>query len=354
MKFEKAKSSTKVNYWDKKRRAIELNSASGSGAGMVKTEFLAPGLQLPLVVRPRLQGLNLPAWAADNSEFVESNLKRYGGILFRGFEMSRQEDFAEFLTAIGLCRMEYIEGATPRTKLGDNIYTSTEYPADQSIALHNELNYVTTWPMKILFFCVTPAQSGGETPIADVRRVFDRIDPEVRGRFMEKGWMLMRNAGEGLSLPWQTTFHAATRDELEEYCRRAQVEFEWKEHDSLRTRQVRPAVARHPQTGEWVWFNHVAFWHVSSLEPAVREALLKVLKEEDLPYNTYYGDGAQIPNDVVAGLRAAYDAETIRFLWEKGDLLLLDNMLVAHGRSTFAGARRILAAMGDPNSERGL
>jgi alpha-ketoglutarate-dependent taurine dioxygenase len=354
MKFEKAKFSTGVDPWARKRRAIGLDPAAGDGTEMVKTEFLAPGQRLPLVVRPRLQGLNLPAWTADNREFVESNLRQHGGLLFRGFEMSGREDFAEFLTALGLRRMEYTEGATPRTKLGDSIYTSTEYPPEQSIALHNELNYVVTWPMKILFFCVTAAEAGGETPIADVRRVYDRIDPKVRERFCEKGWMLMRNAGEGLSLPWQTTFHAASREELEEYCRRAQVEFEWKGDDRLRTRQVRPAVARHPQTGEWVWFNHVAFWHVSSLEPAVREAMLKVFREEDLPYNTYYGDGSPIPDEAVAELRAAYDAETVRFLWEKGDLLLLDNMLVAHGRRPFAGARKILTAMGDPNSERGL
>lgn len=250
--------------------------------------------------------------------------------------------------------MEYTEGATPRTKLGDSIYTSTEYPPDQTIALHNELNYVTMWPMKILFFCVIPATGGGETPIADVRRVFQRLDPAIRERFMDKGWMLMRNAGEGLSLPWQTTFHASTRQELEEYCQRAQVEFEWKDHDRLRTRQVRPAVARQPKTREWLWFNHVAFWHVSSLEPAVREAMFKVFKEEDLPYNTYYGDGSPIDDEVVAALRAAYDAETVRFLWQKSDLLLLDNMLVAHGRSTFSGARKLLAAMGAPNSDRGL
>jgi alpha-ketoglutarate-dependent taurine dioxygenase len=268
--------------------------------------------------------------------------------------VSDQSDFADFLTAIKLPRMEYTEGATPRTKLGDSIYTSTEYPPDQTIALHNELNYVITWPMKILFFCVIPAERGGETPIADVRKVFQRIDPAIRQRFIDKGWMLMRNAGEGLSLPWQTTFHASTREELEEYCRRAQVEFEWKDHDRLRTRQVRPAVARHPKTREWLWFNHVAFWHVSSLTPEVREAMFKVFREEDLPYNTYYGDGSPIEDEVVAALRAAYDAETVHFPWQRGDLLLLDNMLVAHGRSTFSGARKILTAMGAPNSDRGL
>jgi hypothetical protein len=100
-------------------------------------------------------------------------------------------------------------------------------------------------------------------------------------------------------------------------------------------------------TGELVWFNHVAFWHVSSLEPQLREAMFALFGEENLAYNTYYGDGTPIEDSIIAEIREAYRQETILFPWQHGDILMLDNMLVAHGRSPFVGPRKILVAMGD-------
>jgi hypothetical protein len=69
--------------------------------------------------------------------------------------------------------------------------------------------------------------------------------------------------------------------------------------------------------------------------------------EENLAYNTYYGDGTPIDDSIIAEIREAYRQETILFPWQHGDLLMLDNMLVAHGRSPFVGPRKILVAMGD-------
>src|SRR5262249_19449186 len=150
------------------------------------------------------------------------------------------------------------------------------------------------------------------------------------------------------------SFHTRDRGEAERYFLSREIEFDWKDGNRLRTRQVRPAVARHPVTGETVWFNHVAFWHVSGLEPALRQVMQEVLEEEDLPYNTYYGDGAPIMPSVIDEIRRAYDEETVTFKWQAGDILMLDNMLVAHGRNSYGGERKILVAMGEPFSDRGL
>ena len=48
-----------------------------------------------------------------------------------------------------------------------------------------------------------------------------------------------------------------------------------------------------------------------------------------------------------AGSRLALRAETVTFPWRRGDVLLLDNMLTAHGRRPFTGDRRVLVAMGN-------
>jgi alpha-ketoglutarate-dependent taurine dioxygenase len=321
---------------------------------MVEPSLLEQGLVMPLVLRPRAPHLSLTSWAGSNKQYIEEQLLKHGALLFRGFDLRSQEDFEQFINAVFAETMTYMEAATPRTRLSERVYTSTEFPPEQAIALHNELSYVSTFPMKIAFFCIRGAEKGGATPIGDVRRVYDRIPEAIRNRFIEKGWMLVRNFGYGFGPSWQSSFHVSDKAEAEAYFHRAGIECEWKPGDRLRTKQVRPVTARHPATGEIVWFNHAAFWHVSSLEARLRELLLEEFDEIDLPYNTYYGDGASIEPEVIAAIRDAYEAETVIFQWQEGDLLLLENMLTAHGRRPYTGSRRVLAAMGDPFSRTDL
>lgn len=300
------------------------------------------------MMRPSVEGVDLVAWGLSNRELIEAHLFRHGGILFRNFNISSPELFEQFAIACSTELLPYRERSSPRTRVNNYIYTSTDYPADRSIFLHNENSYQRSWPLKIFFFCAEPPTQGGETPIADCRRVLERIDLKIRLRFIEKGWMLVRNFGHGLSLSWQSVFQTEDRLAVEAYCREAGIETEWR-GDRLRTRQARRAVAQHPTTGEMVWFNHAAFFHISTLEPSTREGLLSELAEEDLPNNTYYGDGTPIELSVLEEIREAYRLETVSFVWQKGDILMLDNMLVAHGRNPYLGPRKILVAMAEPS-----
>lgn len=305
---------------------------------------------LPLVLFPASSEIDLTHWAQENDTFIQNALLKYGGILFRGFGIDTKEKFDTFVSANCKELLDYNESSSPRSKLTNKVYTSTEHPQDQKILLHNELSYSSVWPKKIYFCSVIAAESGGETPIADVGRVYDRIDPRIREKFIEKGWMLVRNYGDGFGLPWKEVFHTEDMDEVEAYCRLRNIEWEWKEGGRLRTRQVRRVVHQHPITGENLWFNHATFWHESSLNPDVRAMMLEIFGRDGLPYNTYYGDGTPIEDEVIQHLQAAYDAETVMFSWEVGDLLVLDNMKVAHGRNPFTGQRLTLVAMGEPYS----
>jgi hypothetical protein len=180
-----------------------------------------------------------------------------------------------------------------------------------------------------------------------VRRVLARIDPAVREEFRCRGWKLVRTFGSGMGPSWQHSYSVETVAELEAYLSAMEIGWQWLPNGWLRTRQVRPAIHVHPDTGDELWFNHIAFWHSSSLHEPIRTRFEADFGMENLPYNTYYGDGAVIPDDVAAHLRAAYDQETVSFPWQTGDFLMADNMLVSHGRSSFTGERRVLVAMGD-------
>lgn len=332
-----------------KKLALAGRRAAVAPAGELVREEPGPA-GLPLLLTPAVAGVDPLAWAEAHRAEIEERLLRHGALLFRGFGLSGIEGLQAFVRAVCGDLLEYRERSSPRSELADRVYTSTDYPAEQPIFPHNEHSYARRFPLKLFFSCITPAESGGETPIGDTRRIYRRIDPDVRRRFEERGWMYVRNFHPGFGLSWQTVFQTDERVRVEAYCRAAGIEWEWRPGDRLRTRQVRPATARHPRTGETVWFNHATFFHVSTLPAAIREPLRRDFGEEDLPNNTWYGDGSPIEPDVAEHLRQAYLQEMVELPWQPGDVLLIDNMLTAHARNPFTGPRKVVVAMADPHT----
>lgn len=324
------------------RKPIRLSQGT-----LVKMNPWREGELLPLVVEPNVDDVDLVGWARANHGLIQEKLLMHGGLLLRGFQPPALAQFESFARTISPVLLGYIERAAPRFEVSENIFTSTEYPADQTIPLHHEMAYSHNWPTKIWFFCDEPAREGGATPITDDRKVFRLIDPAIKKKFMEKKVMYIRNYGEGVDFSWQDAFQTNDRSEVENYCKRSKAEFEWRDGDRLRTRQVRQSVVTDPRTGETLWFNHAHLFHHSSLAAAVRESLLSQFNEDELPRNAFYGDGTPIEPSVLGEIRGVYNDSAIRFSWRKGDILFLDNFLASHGRDPFVGPRRILVAMAE-------
>lgn len=309
----------------------------------VQESFLFPGGRVA-AFEAADPGADPVAWATANAGLLRERLRDAGACLLRGFDVPDEAVFAKVVRVFDDELGEYTYGSTPRSKVGD-VYTSTEYPASEVIPLHNEMSYTTTWPLRIWFYSVIPARTGGETPLADSHGVYNRVPAPVRERFERHGVRYVRNYRAGLGLSWQDAFATGDPSEVETFCRSRNIRFEWLDDGALRTVETCQAVAVHPETGKPVWMNQAHLFHVSNLKEATRRALLSLVAEEDLPRNAYLGDGSPIdPEDLVA-IRRAYDEETLAFPWRQGDLLMVDNMAMAHGRSSFDGPRKVLVAM---------
>lgn len=335
------KDESKDNFVLSRRKTVKVTSRD-----LVTMDHIDSSRGLPLIIRARNADTDLIGWARANLALVISELLRHGAILFRGFPVTRPDQFQELVGAVSGEPLPYRERTSPRSRVIENIYTSTDYPSDQRILSHNENSYAITFPRKLFFWCEVAAERGGQTPLCDTRKVLNGIHKSVADKFLGKGWMYVRNFTRQFGLSWQTAFQTSNRADVEHYCRKAAIAWEWT-GDGLRTRQVRPVVARHPESGEMVWFNHAAFFHISSVEPNLRAKLLAQYGEDELPNNTYYGDGSPIEDQTVQHLRESYEKESVSFLWEPGDVVLIDNMLTAHARAPFVGPRRILFAMAE-------
>jgi len=309
--------------------------------------YTYPATEKGILLIEAKKSINPIEWAKDNKNLIEQNLLEHGGLLLRGFNINSLSEFNKFSQIICPSLLEYTYRSTPRSSLGGKIYTTTEYPADQSIPLHNENAYSDSWPEKIMFFCAIPAKDGGETPIADSRKVLKRIDKEIVKKFEDKGVLYVRNYSPGVDLSWQEVFQTEDKQEVEKYCLNHSIKSFWNQTGpELTTKQLCQVTLLHPITKEKVWFNQAHLFHISSLNKELIQALIAEVGEKNLPRNSFYGDETPIEEEVLNHIREAYEKEMITFRWQRGDIMILDNVLMAHGRKPYSGERKIAVAMG--------
>ncbi|THA25970.1 TauD/TfdA family dioxygenase [Streptomyces sp. RKND-216] len=299
---------------------------------------------LPVLATPTTAGVPLSVWAEAHASVVSEHLHRTGAVLFRGFD----EGAAALRTVVervaGDGALDYEDGATPRSALDQGVYSSTEYPADQTIEMHNEGCYSWKWPRVLGFACAVAPTTGGQTPLADSRAVLRRVPGDLAGRLEREGVRYVRNYTPGVGIAWQDALGCGEQG-LADYAERTHTEVTRVGDDHLRTVALRPAVARHPESGAWVWFNQATSFHVSTVGEDLAEEMVRQLGHDRLPKTTEAGDGTRFTTDELTSIRAAFAAETTTFDWQRGDVLLVDNMLVAHGRAPFTGDREIRVAM---------
>jgi hypothetical protein len=231
-----------------------------------------------------------------------------------------------------------------------NVYSSTRWPPNQQMCMHHELSYRLEFPRLMLFACLTAAAQGGDTGVADSAAVLRALPRDVADRFERDGWILARNFDGDVGVSVREAFGTEDRAAVEDYCRANAIAFEWRPGGGLRTTQRRSAVVRHPVTGQRCWFNEIGFLSEWTMEPEVRRYLVEVYGEDSLPFTTRFGDGEPVAEPLVRLLNEVYAANAAREPWQPGDLLLVDNIRMAHDRAPYQGRREVVVAMADPVS----
>lgn len=318
--------------------------------------------KLPAVITA-VAGQSLRALLTEERESLAAIRQRYGAILFRGFELATPE---EFRSAAALAfeddLRDYVGGMSPRGKVMSGIYESTRFPAHLRIPQHNEMAYLPDPPRALAFFCEIEPQHGGETPLADSRLIYERMPAEIREALEQKGvsyhrylygprWNkhhLIRDRFVKLYTSWMAAFSTQDPAVVERACAETGSTVQWDREEGAKISNVLPAFRRHPQTGEMLWSNQIStFTNTPQTVGWLRWLLFRIAYPNPFrrPFHATLGDGTPFTLAQLNQIHEVIDGATVRFRWQRGDLLLVDNLLITHGRMPFKGERRILVAI---------
>jgi len=310
-----------------------------------ETEPLSPPHRLTILGAPRLE--SAPTWLAEHAAEIRRQVADHGAVLVRGLDIATAEAAGDALRVLLGELAEEKEPFASRTLHGDRIYSVSEWPPDAPLCLHHELSYAPRFPGLIGMVCLTAPAQGGQTQLAPAAAVLRDLPPDLVARFRTKGWELTRLHNDLIGIPWQQALLTDDKNAADDYFRQHGIDAYWGADGSLRTRRTMPAIITHPVTGEEVWFNQIAFLNEWTMDPAVREFLISDIGPGGLPFNTAYGDGSPIDPSDVETINEVYRAHTVSEPWRAGDVLLFDNIQMAHGRTEYVGERQVLVAFGE-------
>lgn len=287
---------------------------------------------------------DLPAYLESKKAEVDQLLKNAGTVLFRGFDVASPEDFDAVVEAYGDDNFAYKESLSNAVRINvtPRVFTANEAPPETSIYLHHEMAQTPIYPSKLFFYCQIAADKGGATPLCRSDVLLEKLakeDPDLVQAFADKGvrysstMPLENDAGSGQGRSWRSTLSCENKDGAEARLQALDYEWKWQEHESLRvTTPVLSAVRS--VDDRRVFFNQLiaAFrgWSDS---------------RNDASKSICFGDGTAITPDHMAGAIRLADELSFDLQWQSGDVALIDNFTVMHGRRPFEGTRRVLASL---------
>ncbi|MFP6765859.1 MAG: TauD/TfdA family dioxygenase, partial [Planctomycetaceae bacterium] len=266
---------------------------------------------------------------------------------FRGFPLRTAEDFDAFVTAFGCSNFPYEESLSNAVRINrtPRVFTANEAPSEVSILLHHEMAQTPRFPGRLFFFCEQPADTGGATPVCRSDQLLYQLkqecpdfvsDCESKGLLYSNVMPAQNDPDSGMGRSWRSTFRAETRVDAEAGMRALGYTWEWMSDDSLRATTPVLSAVRELATGRQSFFNQLIAasqgWRDDRKDPS--ESIT-------------FGDGTPLDIDAVQTASDLADSITFDIPWQRGDVALIDNFAVMHGRRTFTGTRKILVSLVD-------
>ena len=256
-----------------------------------------------------------PGWAAEHRDALRAVVAEHGAVLVRGLGLRDPAETIAVFERLATTLMTEKEAFARRQVYADGVYSSATWPANQPMCMHHELSYRLEVPSLMLFACLSAPTRGGATAVSDSPTVLDALPKDLTERFERDGWLLTRSYNDEIGATLEEAFGTEDRAAVESYCRANAIEFAWQPDGELRTRQRRSAVVRHPTTGDRCFFNQIAFLNEWTIDPEVREYLVDMYGADGLPFNTGFGTGEPLTEEIVelinAGLRGLYGAGAV-------------------------------------------
>ncbi len=298
------------------------------------------------------------AWITAHRAVLDALITEHGGIVLRDFPVVTSEDFNAAISVFPNYRRGYIGGAGPRAKITGQVMEATQLDETMRLTLHSEMGYTRSFPPRIAFFCRKPAEAGGETTIGNMRAFMAMFPADIREKLERHGGRTIRNfapagASKGQRMTdhpdrrgWDDAFETDDRSEVEARCAEMGMAPIWNDDGTLTLVTDLTAFETHPVTGETFYRLHI---HTNkAFETPERNALTQALRaSQRMPSGHSLGNGEPLPDDDCERLAANYRAVTVAWPWHSGDVMILDNLIVTHGRNPYQGTRDTQVALLD-------
>lgn len=289
-------------------------------------------------------------WLTDTAVTIQSLKLTKGAVMVHGLPLKTADDIARARDALGIPSFQSTERFGRRQEHRNGVVSPIHWPKERELCPYQEESFNLVVPNTVLTGCIRSPEKGGEVALSDARQIIDHLPPKLTEQLRIDGWIMTRVFHPQFGISWQDAFGCTDRDALSALFAQHEITHEWLYDGALRLRRQRPAFRMHPKTDVDCWFNQLAFLNRGSLEPRERE-LLSLAFGNDLPVDTALGNGQPLPEADLATIQDAYDATTTKMAWRAGDLLIVDNLLTAQGRSPLVGTPEYWIAFGDPVKE---
>jgi alpha-ketoglutarate-dependent taurine dioxygenase len=295
-------------------------------------------------------------WVGARREILDRLIVQHGGVVLRGFPLRKTADFEALVGQFTAYSAGYVGGSTPRRALGHNVLESTNIASDLRLGVHSEMAYMRDFPARIAFFALQVAPRGGETIIADFRRLSKLIPGPLRDKLQVRGIRNVRNYGPAAeheptdidnpdNRPWNHSFYTDSPSEVDRLARGLGMTTLWHADGSLTVINQIEAFTTHPVTGQSLYRNNIHTGGRLNYTGKHAEAARALVASQRMPTGTVLGDGSSLDAEEGALLSHLIDEVTISWPWLNGDTMILDNLQVAHGRNPYEGARETQVAL---------